>query len=360
MTARYKARARRRCALPEVSVVVAAHNQADFLGETIESVLAQTFADWELVVVDDGSTDTTAAVAGRFAARDPRVRCLAGPARARRRPEPRPRGDERAARRLPRRRRPLAPGEARAPGGGAPSRSGGRPLLHACALRRRGRPPAAHPEAAADHRRRRLPDPRAWQRDHPCLGPRTPRLSRARGRLRRRAPGLRLRGLGPLAPRRAPLAGGRGGRGADPLPAARRQHGRGGRSWRARSRSSTRPSPSQAPPSAWGARAQRCARSTTGTTCRAPAGPPGSPSYATRCVRRRRRWRAAPRPRRSWHWSRRPCLDHADAAGRLEKSQAPSASSAGEAASPGRGGERTADAAVDRDAVAGEGGAGRG
>ena len=61
-----------------MSVVIAAHNQAGFLGETIESVLAQRFADWELVVVDDGSTDATAAVAGRYAERDPRVRCLSG------------------------------------------------------------------------------------------------------------------------------------------------------------------------------------------------------------------------------------------------------------------------------------------
>ena len=65
--------------LPEVSVVIAAHNQADFLGETIESVLAQTFRDWELVVVDDGSTDATPTVAARYAARDARVRCLSGP-----------------------------------------------------------------------------------------------------------------------------------------------------------------------------------------------------------------------------------------------------------------------------------------
>lgn len=47
-----------------------------YLGAAIESVCAQTYADWELVITDDGSTDTTAAIAARWAARDPRVRLL--------------------------------------------------------------------------------------------------------------------------------------------------------------------------------------------------------------------------------------------------------------------------------------------
>jgi len=63
--------------MPFVSVVVATYNQAHWLGETIESVRAQTFADWELVVVDDGSMDDTAEVVARFA-RDHRIRCLTG------------------------------------------------------------------------------------------------------------------------------------------------------------------------------------------------------------------------------------------------------------------------------------------
>jgi glycosyltransferase involved in cell wall biosynthesis len=49
-----------------VSVVIPCFDQAHLLGEAIESVLAQSHEDVELVVVDDGSTDNTAAVAGRY------------------------------------------------------------------------------------------------------------------------------------------------------------------------------------------------------------------------------------------------------------------------------------------------------
>jgi glycosyltransferase involved in cell wall biosynthesis len=72
---------------PRVSVIVAAHNAAVTLPETLASLRAQTVADWEAVLVDDGSDDETGAVAR---ASDPRVRVLrndrpAGPARARNR-----------------------------------------------------------------------------------------------------------------------------------------------------------------------------------------------------------------------------------------------------------------------------------
>lgn len=51
-----------------------AYNAEKCIGRAIASVLGQSRADWELLVIDDGSTDGTAAVAGSFA--DSRVRCL--------------------------------------------------------------------------------------------------------------------------------------------------------------------------------------------------------------------------------------------------------------------------------------------
>lgn len=54
---------------PSVSVVVPAHNAARFLGEALDSILAQTSGRMEIVVVDDGSTDATGAVARGYADR---------------------------------------------------------------------------------------------------------------------------------------------------------------------------------------------------------------------------------------------------------------------------------------------------
>lgn len=58
---------------PLVSVVLAVHNEAPRLRSAVDAVVAQTLGDWELVVVDDGSTDDTAAVLAGIAAFEPRV-----------------------------------------------------------------------------------------------------------------------------------------------------------------------------------------------------------------------------------------------------------------------------------------------
>jgi GT2 family glycosyltransferase len=56
---------------PTVSVVIPCFNQALYLAEAVESVVAQTYRDWEIVIVDDGSPDEAAAVAERLIAAHP-------------------------------------------------------------------------------------------------------------------------------------------------------------------------------------------------------------------------------------------------------------------------------------------------
>ncbi len=52
--------------MPRVSVVIPTYNQASFLGEAVGSALAQTYRDFEVIVIDDGSTDNTPEVASSF------------------------------------------------------------------------------------------------------------------------------------------------------------------------------------------------------------------------------------------------------------------------------------------------------
>lgn len=67
---------------PTVSVIMPFLDCAPFLEEAIRSVSAQTYGDWELLLVDDGSSDGSEAVAASFARRDPaRIRLLAHPGR---------------------------------------------------------------------------------------------------------------------------------------------------------------------------------------------------------------------------------------------------------------------------------------
>jgi glycosyltransferase involved in cell wall biosynthesis len=65
--------------MPAVSVIMSAYNVAPYLPAAIASVLAQTFADLELLVVDDGATDDSPRIAEEYARRDARVRVLHRP-----------------------------------------------------------------------------------------------------------------------------------------------------------------------------------------------------------------------------------------------------------------------------------------
>ena len=61
---------------PKISVVIPAYNAEKFLRETVQSVLDQSFEDWELVIVNDGSKDQTLEVAQACASLDSRIRVL--------------------------------------------------------------------------------------------------------------------------------------------------------------------------------------------------------------------------------------------------------------------------------------------
>ena len=61
---------------PFVSIVIPAHNAAAYLPATLRSILAQTFTDFELIVLDDGSGDGSQEIVAAFAERDDRVRLI--------------------------------------------------------------------------------------------------------------------------------------------------------------------------------------------------------------------------------------------------------------------------------------------
>lgn len=61
---------------PLISIVTPVYNMERFLPQCIDSILAQTFPDWELILVDDGSTDGSAGICDRYAAKDSRIRVI--------------------------------------------------------------------------------------------------------------------------------------------------------------------------------------------------------------------------------------------------------------------------------------------
>jgi len=59
---------------PKVTIIVPLHNKENYIKETIDSVLAQSFDDWEMIVVENGSTDDGVDVVRKFS--DPRIRLI--------------------------------------------------------------------------------------------------------------------------------------------------------------------------------------------------------------------------------------------------------------------------------------------
>lgn len=64
---------------PGVSVIVPVHNRASIVGRALESILTQTFRDFEIIVIDDGSADNLRAAVAQF--EDSRIRCVSLPHR---------------------------------------------------------------------------------------------------------------------------------------------------------------------------------------------------------------------------------------------------------------------------------------
>lgn len=62
--------------MPKLSVIVPVYNTEKYLRECIDSILDQTFTDFELILVDDGSTDSSGAICDEYADKDPRIQVI--------------------------------------------------------------------------------------------------------------------------------------------------------------------------------------------------------------------------------------------------------------------------------------------
>jgi GT2 family glycosyltransferase len=64
---------------PQISVCMPVYNAERYLAEAVESILAQTYRDFEFIIIDDGSTDRSLAILERYAAQDARIRLSSRP-----------------------------------------------------------------------------------------------------------------------------------------------------------------------------------------------------------------------------------------------------------------------------------------
>ncbi len=66
--------------VPLVSIIIPTYNRGQLIGETLDSVAAQTYVNWECIIVDDGSTDDSQTVIEQYCKRDPRFKFYQRPA----------------------------------------------------------------------------------------------------------------------------------------------------------------------------------------------------------------------------------------------------------------------------------------
>lgn len=64
---------------PFVSIIIPTYNRAHLIGETLDSVLAQTYKNWECILVDDGSTDNTKTIVAEYSKNDSRIQYFSRP-----------------------------------------------------------------------------------------------------------------------------------------------------------------------------------------------------------------------------------------------------------------------------------------
>lgn len=61
---------------PLLSVIVPVYNVEKYVGRCLDSIIAQTYKNWECVVVDDGTPDNSGRICDEYAQRDPRIRVI--------------------------------------------------------------------------------------------------------------------------------------------------------------------------------------------------------------------------------------------------------------------------------------------
>ena len=65
--------------MPQVSIITPCYNASRFISQTIDSVLTQTFTDWEMIIVDDGSKDDSSDIVEKYVKKDSRIRLIQQP-----------------------------------------------------------------------------------------------------------------------------------------------------------------------------------------------------------------------------------------------------------------------------------------